>query len=81
MSKDICQVMDVLIIKVWAVVPEGFLLCLSYQMGVLAEDLLTPSHQHFVKRNLNWGAPWELPWTWPHQEARYPSDLVIDAVA
>ena len=49
MSKDICQVTGVLIVEVWAVVPEVFLPCLSYQMGVLAKHLLMASHQHFVK--------------------------------
>ena len=49
-SKDIHQVMDVLIVEVWAVVPEVFLPCLSYQMGVFAECLLMASCQHFVKR-------------------------------
>ena len=49
--KDVHQVMGVLIVKVWAVVPEVFLPCLSHQMGVLAKCLLTASHQHFVKRH------------------------------
>ena len=49
--EDICQVTGVLIIKIWTVVPEVFLPCLSYQMGVLAECLLMASHQHFVKRH------------------------------
>ena len=30
---------------------------------------------------LNWGAPQELPWMWPHQEVRYPLDLMRDANA
>ena len=51
MSKDVHQVMGFLIIKIWAVVPEVFLPHLSYQMGVLAEHLLTASCQHFVKRH------------------------------
>ena len=51
MSKDIHQVMGVLIVEVWAVVPEVFLPCLSYQTGVLAKHLLMASHQHFVKRH------------------------------
>ena len=51
MSKDGHQVMGVLIVEVWAVVPEVFLPCLSYQMGVLAKHLLMASHQHFVKRH------------------------------
>ena len=43
--------MGVLIVEVWAVVPEVFLPCLSYQMGVSAKCLLAASHQHFVKRH------------------------------
>ena len=42
--------MGVLIVKVWAVVPEVFLTHLSYQMGVSAKHLLMASHQHFVER-------------------------------
>ena len=40
----------VLIVKVWAVVPEVFLPYLSYEMGVSAECPLMASHQHFVKK-------------------------------
>ena len=43
--------MGVLIVKVWTVVLEVFLPCLSYQTGVLAKCLLMASHQHFVKRH------------------------------
>ena len=60
MSKDIHQVMGVLIVEVWAVVPKVFLPCLSYQMGVSARCLLTASHQQFCEEvlspaALNWG--------------------------
>ena len=37
MSKDVHQVTGVLIVEVWAVVPEVFLPCLSHQMGVLGQ--------------------------------------------
>ena len=50
-SKDVCQVKGVLIVEVWAVVPEVFLPCFSYHTGVLAKCLLTAPHQHFVKRH------------------------------
>ena len=40
--------MGVLIIKVWAVVPEVFLPHLSYQMGVFVKYLLTASLHHLV---------------------------------
>ena len=80
MSKDVCQVIGVLIVKVWAVVPEVFLPHLSHQMSVLAECLLMASCQHFVKRHylpLLWtGGPllsclwcgltksWDICWIW-----------------
>ena len=74
--------MGVLIVKVWAVVLDVFLPHLSYQKGVLAECLLMASlcEEALSPAASNWGAPWEWPWTLPHQEARYLSDLVSDAV-
>ena len=43
--------MGVLIVKVWAVVPEVCFPHLSYQMGDSAKCLLMASHQHFLKRH------------------------------
>ena len=40
--------------------------------STLCEEVLSPT-------TLNWGAPWEVPWMWPHLEARYPLGLVSDA--
>ena len=51
MLKDVHQVMGVLIVEVWAVVPEVFLICFCYQMGVLPKCLLMDPCQHFANRH------------------------------